>query len=161
MPTDLAIAVSHLAAKKPRYDALWSYYDGAQPLVYSSAKLKEIFHGLDANFTENWCAVVVDSVLDRLDLRDLSVPGDDAATEALRALREQSGLVDDEHAIHESLCVTGEAFVLAWPDDAGGPQAFVNDARLCHAEYDAANPRRLRFAAKWWSESEAVRLNLY
>ena len=161
MPTDLAIAVSHLTAKKPRYDALWSYYDGAQPLVYSSAKLKEIFHGLDANFTENWCAVVVDSVLDRLDLRDLSVPGDDAATEALRALREQSGLVDDEHAIHESLCVTGEAFVLAWPDDAGGPQAFVNDARLCHAEYDAANPRRLRFAAKWWSESEAVRLNLY
>ena len=142
--TDLQIAVTHLAAKKPRYDMLWQYRDGQQPLIYSSAKLKEIFHGLDANFTENWCAVVVDSVLDRLQLRDLSVPDDDAATAALRTLREQSGLIDDEDAIHESLCVVGEAFVLAWADDATGVQAFHNDARLCHAEYDAANPRRLR-----------------
>ena len=161
MPTDLAIAVAHLSAKKPRYDMLWRYRDGDQPLIYSSAKLKEIFHGLDANFTENWCAVVVDSVLDRLQLRDLSVPDDDAATAALRTLREQSGLVDDEDAIHESLCVVGEAFVLAWADETAGVQAFANDARLCHAEYDAANPRRVRFAAKWWNEADAVRLNLY
>ena len=161
MPTELQIAVTHLTAKKPRYDMLWQYRDGQQPLIYSSAKLKEIFHGLDANFTENWCAVVVDSVLDRLQLRDLSVPDDDAATAALRSLREQSGLIDDEDAIHESLCVVGEAFVLAWADDATGVQAFHNDARLCHAEYDAANPRRLRFAAKWWDESGVVRLNLY
>ena len=123
MPTDLQIAVTALTAKKPPYDQKWNYYDGRQPLVYSSAKLKEIFHGLDANFTENWCAVVVDSVLDRLQLRDLTVPDDDAATAVLQALREQSGLVDDEDAIHESLCVVGEAFVLAWADDATGVQA--------------------------------------
>lgn len=161
MTTDLTIAVANLTAKKARYDVLWNYYDSRQPLIYSSAKLKEIFHGLDANFTENWCAVVVDSVLDRLELRDLVVSDDDAATAALRAMREQSGLIDDEGAIHESLCVTGEAFVIAWPDESGAVQAFVNDARLCHAEYDAANPRRLRMAAKWWREADAVRLNLY
>lgn len=161
MPTDLQIAVTHLTAKKPPYDQKWNYYDGRQDLKYSSSKLKEIFHGLDANFTENWCAVVVDSVLDRLQLRDLTVPDDEAATKTLRALREQSGLVDDEDAIHESLCVVGEAFVLAWADEATGVQAFHNDARLCHAEYDSANPRRLRFAAKWWDESGVKRLNLY
>ena len=162
MPTDLQIAVNALTAKKAPYDQKWNYYDGRQDLKYSSSKLKEIFHGLDANFTENWCAVVVDSVLDRLQLRDLTVPDDDAATAALRTLREQSGLIDDEDAIHESLCVVGEAFVLAWPETEGAPaQAFHNDARLCHAEYDAANPRRLRFAAKWWDESGVVRLNLY
>jgi len=32
---------------------------------------------------------------------------------------------------------------------------------LCHGGDDAANPRRLRFAAKWWSETDGVRLNLY
>ncbi len=161
MPTDLQIAVNALTAKKGRYDLLFSYRDGAQPLVYSSAKLREIFHGLDANFTENWCSVVVDSVLDRMDLRDLTVSDDDATTATLRALREQSGLVDDEASIHEDVAVTGEAFVLAWPTDEGGIQAFHNDSRLCYAEYDAANPRSLRFAAKWWNEPGGVRLNLY
>jgi hypothetical protein len=159
--SDLQCAVTALTAKQRRYSALYAYYDGSQPLVYSSAKLKEIFSGLDARFTQNWCAVVVDSVLDRLELRDLVVSDDDATTALLRSLREQSGLVDDEYSIHEDVCVTGEAFVLAWPDDAGMIQAFQNDARLCHAEYDGDNPRKMRFAAKWWPEDDGVRLTMY
>ena len=83
MPTDLQIAVSALTAKKPRYDMLWRYYDSEHPLVYSSAKLKEIFHGLDARFVENWCAVVVDSVLDRMELRELAVADDEEASAAI------------------------------------------------------------------------------
>ena len=58
MPTDLQIAVSHLTWKKPRYDTWWNYRDGDQPLIYSSSKLREIFHGLDARFVINVCAVV-------------------------------------------------------------------------------------------------------
>lgn len=162
MTTDLQTAVAALSKKKARYDLLWSYTDGNQPLVYSSAKLKEIFSGLDARFTENWCGVVVNSVLDRLQLRDLVVADDDAATEALRQLREASGLIDDEYGVHEDVCVTGEAFVIVWPDaETGAIQAFHNDSRLCHAEYDGSNPRRMRFAAKWWSEPDGVRLTLY
>lgn len=162
MPTDLQIAVAHLTAKKPRYDMLYAYYDGAQPLVYSSEKLRDIFKSLDARFTENWCAVVVDSVLDRLTLRSMTVSDDDAATAALQVAREQSGLIDDEDALHEDLCVVGEAFCMVWPDElTGAPQAFRNDPRLCHAEYEGDNPRRLRFAAKWWDEGGAIRLNLY
>ena len=68
MATDLDVAVAALTAKKRRYDALWRYYDGEQPLVYSS-EAQEIFSGLEARFTENWCAVVVDSVLDRMGCR--------------------------------------------------------------------------------------------
>ena len=67
--TDLQVAVTALTAKKTRYDLYYRYYDGQQPLVYSSEKLREIFSGLDARFTENWCGVVVDSVLDRMELR--------------------------------------------------------------------------------------------
>lgn len=161
-PTDLQIAVNALAGKKRRYDMLWRYYDGDQPLVYSSERLREIFSGLDARFTENWCAVVVDSVLDRMELRTPNISGDDAASERLAQLWEWTGLVDDEYTIHEDVAVTGESFVIAWPDDDDMPQAFHNDARLCHAEYDSENPRRLRFAAKWWNTDNGfVRLTLY
>lgn len=162
MPTDLQIAVSALTAKKPRYDMLYAYFDGDQPLVYSSEKLRDIFSSISARFTENWCAVVVDSVLDRLTLRSLTVSDDETATKALGAAREQSGLIDDEDALHEDICVVGEAFAMVGIDEAtGAPQAFRNDPRLCHAEYEAGNPRRVRFAAKWWAEPDGVRLNLY
>lgn len=162
VPTDLQTAVLRLTAKKPRYDMLYRYYDGLQPLVYSSEKLREIFSGLDARFTVNWCAIVINSVLDRMELRAVTVPSDDATTQALVGLREQSGLVDDEHSIHEDVCVTGEAFVLAWPnEETGAIEAFHNDSRLCHAEYDGANPRKMRYAAKWWPEADGVRLTLY
>ena len=160
--TDLQTAVANLTAKKPRYDMLYAYYDGRQPLIYSTEKLRDIFKHIDARFTENWCAVVVDSVLDRLALRGLTVSDDDAATAALDALREQSGLVDDEDAIHEDVCVVGEAFVMVGMDEAtGAAQAFRNDPRLCHAEYEPDNPRRLRWAAKWWEADGGIRLNLY
>jgi len=162
MPTDLQIAVNALTWKKSRHDTAWAYYDGNQPLVYSSAKLREIFSRLDARFVENWCAVVVDSVLDRLELRDLVVADDDSATDALRMVREQSGLIDDETAVHEDIVVTGEGFVIAWRnDDTGAIEAFQNDSRLCHAIYDEANPHQMRAGAKWWAEGNAVRLNLY
>ncbi len=162
VPTDLQKAVLALTAKKPRYDLLFRYYDSDQPLIYSSEKLREIFSGLDARFTENWCAVVVDSVLDRLELSSVVVADDDATTATLADLREQTGLVDDEDSIHEDVAVTGEAFVLAWPNpETGEPEAFHNDSRLCHAIYDSANPNLLRCAAKWWPEADGVRLNLY
>ena len=159
--TDLQVAVTALTAKKPRYDLYYRYYDGQQPLIYSSEKLREIFSGLNARFTENWCGVVVDSVLDRMELRDLTVPNDDATTQMLRTLHEQSGLVDDEYSIHEDVAILGEAFVLAWPDNDGTIQAYHNDARLCHAEYQADNPRRLAWSAKWWPADEGVRLTMY
>jgi hypothetical protein len=162
MPTDLETAVKCLTAKKPIHDRFFAYYDGHQPLIYSSSKLREIFHRLDANFVENWCSVVVDSLLDRLDLRALVVADDDASTKQLQTLREQSGLIDDEAAIHEDVCVTGEAFVIAWRDDETGDiDAYQNDSRLCHAFYAEDNPHQMRAAAKWWIEDGIVRLNLY
>ena len=62
MATDLEKAVNALLRKKPLYDVYWKYYDGEQPIVYSSKKLKDVFNDIDARFTENWCAVVVDAV---------------------------------------------------------------------------------------------------
>ena len=162
MNNDLQTMIAALVAKKRRYDKLWAYYDGRQPLVYSSEKLREIFSGLDARFTQNWCAVVVDSVLDRLELRTPTVVDAPAISTQLADLWEYTGLVDDVFGIHEDVAVTGEAFVIAWLNADGEPEAFHNDARLCHALYDGENPRRMRVAAKWWATEEGkIRITLY
>lgn len=159
--TDMQIAVEALSAKAILYDVWWKYYNGVQSLVYTARNLKDVFSSLDAHFTQNWCAVVVDSVLDRMELRTPTVTDNQAASDELADLWTAAGLADDEYSVHEDLCVTGEAFVIV-QDGEDGFDAFYNDARLCHCEYEHENPRKLRFAAKWWIDAERhVRLTLY
>lgn len=160
-PTDLQIAVSELTVKKFEYDRLWRYYDGDTLLAFSQEDVLRIFGSGNIRISENWCSVVVNSVLDRMELRTPVVSNDDAMTATLRDLWEMTGLIDDEYSIHEDIAVTGETFVIAWPDDDGNVQAFHNDARLCHVEYDKENPHRIRFGSKWWATDDGVRLTLY
>lgn len=161
-PTDIEIAVGALLGKEPLESKYYAYFDGAQPVVYSTEKLNAVFGDINARFTENWCAVVVNSVLHRLELRDLQVQDNEQLTKDLQAIRELSGLVDDEDMIHEDLCVTGEAFVLVEMDEAGIIQAYRNDPRNCYAHYYTDNPRKIRFAAKWWVQDDRkIRLNMY
>lgn len=163
VPSDVQIAVSELTVKKPIYDTLWSYYDGMPPLVWTSEKLREIFStSFAARFTENWCAPIIDSRLDRMELSTPTVPDNEDATGALDDLWELTGLVDDEYEVHADVAVVGEGFVIAWPNEDGEIEAFHNDARLCHVEYDQENPRIKRFGSKWWNAADGtIRLTLY
>jgi len=184
MKTDIQTAIDAMVAKRAPETLFYEYYDGLQPLVYSSTKLREIFHKIDARFIKNICSVVVDSVTDRLILEQLVVDGNETMTADLQAIRESSGLMDDEAQIHEDVAITGEAFVIIWPaqeqpnqvvlpdgtpadiSTMGGQagivvEAFRNDPRMCHVEYEFSNPRRPRFAAKWWEEGDYLRMTLY
>lgn len=163
MTTDLEHAVKCLSAKGQRYTQLWDYYDGRQPLIYNNEKLREIFHGLNARFTINWCAVVVDSILDRLNILGASVPQDNSTSASLAELWSSTGIVEDVDTIHEEIGVTGESFVIAWPNpETGAIEAYHNNARLVHVEYDEGNPRLMRYAAKWWEgEGDVWYLTLY
>jgi len=156
MATDLELAYAYLAGKQERYNLLWRYYDGDHPLVYNASKLREIFRGIDATFNENWSAVVVNTVLDRIAIERFQI-GDgrsDAASDALLALWRDTGLDLDAYDAHLCALVTGEAFIVCGEDEAGQPEAYFNDSRLCHMVYDEARPHVPRFAAKWWEETQ-------
>ncbi len=161
---DLALAFSALRGKQAAYSTLWNYYDGDHPLIYSTQRLKQVFANIDARFSENWAAVVVDAALDRVNLRNLDVTDNDQATETLGDLWQETGLDLDEEDVHRAALVCGEAFVIAWREenDDGDIQAYYNDPRSVHVVYDAANPRRKRFAAKWWNDEDGkLRITLY
>lgn len=166
--TDLQRAFEALSGKQAVYDALWKYYDGDHPLVYSTQRLRKIFRRLDASFVENWCAVVVDGALERIQLERLTVANDAKASGRLGALWKSTQLDLDADDAHLAALVTGEAFVIAWTVRAGeddGPgeiQAYYNDPRLCHVQYNAENPRVADWAAKWWKDDVGrYRLTLY
>lgn len=159
--SDLEQAYKALAGKQSRYAAYWNYYHGAQPLVYTTQRLREIFNKLNAYFAENWCAVVIDAVKERVELKRIAVE-DDAVQKTMDALWYANELNLEADDIHTAAFVCGEAFMIVWPDEEGWPQAFYNAPQLCHVFYESDNPRRKRFAAKWWDDDDGMkRLTLY
>lgn len=162
MTTDLERAYDALSGKQAKYSTLWDYYDGNHPLVYSTQRLRDIFKDINARFSLNWAAVIVDSVADRLQLQQFTVADDDEATTVLNELFVSTELALDDADVHKAALVTGEAFVFAWLSGDGAVEAYYNDPRLCHVFYDAENPRRKAFAAKWWvGQNKRRYLNLY
>jgi len=160
--TDLDRAFLALQAKSDPYTKLLKYYDGDQPLTYTASRLKDIFADLDATYCENWCAVVIDAELDRINLAGLKLASGTASAE-LDEFWKRTELDLESDSVHETALVTGESFVIVWPDpETGKPDAFYNDPRLCHVFYEASNPRRKWCAAKWWlDEQEYCHVTLY
>jgi hypothetical protein len=176
MPTDLELAYNALVAKQDKYNRLYAYYDGNQPLIYSTRRLQEAFNKLDARFVENWMSVVIDAVNDRLELLrfaisrpkneadEVETTDDEDPTETrLNELLTNTELLIDSFDVHLAALVTGEGYVICWPDeDTGEPDAYYNDPRQCHLFYESYNPKRKRFGCKWWCDDENKRrLTLY
>jgi len=164
--TDIERAFDALAEKKPRYDLLFNYYDGHQPLVYSTEHLSDLFRKIEARWVQNWCAVVVDSALERLTLKGFEVDekagGTKAASDKLTALGVQTDLEIEAYDAHKDALVCGEGFILAWPDqETGAFDLYANDPRLVHCFYEAERPKVMEYAAKWWRVTGATMMNLY
>lgn len=166
--TDVKRAVKALAGKQQPFNELWAYYDGNQPLRYSTERLRKIFKDIEARFTQNWCAVVVDAAQERMAFRQFVVSGDAEASRLLNDWWQVSEMYLDADDVELCTLVTGEAFVIAWPGEEDGRlEAYYNDSRLCQAFYEDENPRRMSWAAKWWEEApqtgleKRTRLTLY
>lgn len=160
--SDLKRAFEALQSKQKPYNQLWNYYDGLQPLVYSSNRLKEVFKSINARFRQNWCGVVVDSVVERLELKQFNIPNNQPDTKTLNDWFTDSELALDADDVELCAIVTGEAFIIVWPGEDGELAAYYNDSRLVHVFYDAEDPRKMRLAAKWWvTDAGTMRFTLY
>ena len=161
--TDLERAYKALSGKRGGYDTLFDYYLGDQPLIYSAERLREVFQRLDSSFTQNWCGLVVDSVIERMNLKGLVVDAaHKAAHDELQAVWDANHIELDSDDAHTAALVTGESFVIVWPDETGATEVYYNDPRLCHVFYDAAHPRRKAFAVKWWQRDDGkLSMTLY
>ncbi len=158
MITDKERAYNALSAKSAPYTQLFNYYDGDQPLMYASKRLNEIFAGLDTVFVENWCAVVIDALKDRVNMAAVKTDSENIAE-----FVKNSQIIIESDDVHEAAMVAGESFYIVWPDVTGIPEGYYNDPRLCHVFYQSEKPRIKEFACKWWvGESDGLRyLTLY
>jgi hypothetical protein len=151
--TDLGRAFAQLHTKRKPYDTQFAYYDGDQPIVYATDQLNAYFQQLTARFVENWCAPVIDAVLERLTLKGFDTgKANPAAKAALDTLMQAGGLEMEAYDAHHAALVAGEASIIVWPSDVDGeaPDVYHNDPRLVAVFYDPARPKLVAYAAKWW-----------
>jgi len=160
--TDLKLAYTALQSKQAPYTILWSYYNGDQPLRYSTERLREVFRDLSARFTQNWCSVVVNASLDRMNLLRFSIANDERSSDRANELWTTTEMTLDDVDVHLAALVIGESFVVVWPNEEGAVEAYYNDPRNCHLFYETTNPRKKRMGCKWWVGDEGERrLTLY
>lgn len=167
--TDIQRAFTVLSEKRRLYDVLWQYYDGDHPLHYSTKKLQEIFDEIDARFTKNWTAVVVDSSDQRLELQNIFVEGDKSLTTTVEEIVSDNDLAVQADSVHLDMLVTGEGYLMTWPTGmnedgtTAGCEIVYNDSRLVHLFYDPENPLKPWYGAKWWEDARTgkSRMTLY
>jgi hypothetical protein len=150
-PTDVGLAVQRLRKKHAPLTQQFNYYDGDQPVVYATDQLTDYFKSLTGRFIENWCAPVIDAVLERIKLRGFDLAdGNEAAEELLEELIEAGGLELDAKDAHSAAVIAGEGIIIATPDedDASEVEVYANDPRQVEVFYDPRHPKRLRMAAK-------------
>ena len=158
--SDLQRAFDHFKDVHLIYSAYFDYYDGDQPLRYSTERLKLAFDQIRPKFRENVCSVVIDTVNDRMELYGWTTP-DDNINEILSNVWTQTGLSLDSDEVHQSAMICGESFLIGWKDDDRPLEFYYNDPRRAACFYDEDHPKEKGFAAKWWDADDGCHMTLY
>jgi hypothetical protein len=159
--TDLKKVYDALIGKRERYTTYNRYYNGDQPLRYSSERLKDAFDDSSVKFIQNWCSVIIDAVLDRLVFKGWNVD-DKTVDKSIDDFYNRNNVKKISADVHENALVTGESFIVFDKVD-DQLRGFQNDSRLVQLFYSADNPEVKTLGAKWWVDpfTELNRLNLY
>ena len=158
--SDITRAFQHFKDVFLKYSAYFDYYDGDQPLRYSTERLKLAFEQIRPKFRENVCGVVVDTVNDRLELYGWST-ANDAVSAMLSDIWSETGLSLEADEVHQSALICGESFLVGWKDDDRPLEFYYNDPRRAACFYDEDHPREKSFAAKWWDADDGCHMVLY
>jgi hypothetical protein len=154
------------AEKIEQYEA---YYDGHHNLRFATRKFREAFGALFREFSDNWTAIVVDAVAERMHVEGFRFPivegegaesaeaeatiSDEAATEMWQ--RNYLDLYSD--MCHETMLVTGHSYAIVGPQpDGSTDQALItieHPLEVITAPVPGV-PRMRRAAAKRWFDEE-------
>jgi hypothetical protein len=157
---DLKLCFDALTDKQGERAKRWRYYDGDHPIAFQNEKIAEVIPN-GVVFRKNWCQVVVNVTRDRLSVQSWSHTND-----AIKTALEESwnDLLEKEAGqVHLAALVTGEAYLVAWPNQAGDIKAYYHDPRQAHVIYDDEDPDMPRVACKTWlaNGGKNAMLNLY
>lgn len=151
--TDFINAFKAIKKKRPVLDLLYRYVNGGQPLRYSTERLEEAFSDLRTRFEINWCSVIVNTSLDRLQLTGFDTD-DQAANDALDTVFDQLHIDLEADKAHKGALSMESAYIIVWKTEQNEIEIYYNDPRNCHVFYESSNPHKRRYGAKWFRRDD-------
>lgn len=143
------------------YKEAENYADGRVGEHFASAKLRQAMRSTGHKGQHNYCRVVVDAVLNRLEINNI-VGSTDKATNRITQIWDENELHLEANEIHRGALTFGDCYAIVWTDEDGDWQISYNSPRTTAIVYDPENPKKKLYAVKVWQQDEnTVRMNIY
>jgi Phage portal protein, SPP1 Gp6-like len=137
LTTDIERYEEALDERARRIDEFHAYYRGEVPLAYATEKFREAFGWLLQALSDNWCQIVVDSSVERLQVQGFRF-GAPEADEQAWGIWQDSNLDVLSDVAHSEASQTGIAYTLVTPDD-NGPRITICSGLEAIVETDPAD----------------------
>lgn len=142
-----------LTAETEAMNLYRDYFDGDQPLVYSTTLFQNTFGDAFEGFRDNWMKVIVNAVNNRMKLLNFHFD-DDEGNETAKQVWDVLKLNEfdvQQRDLHEGVLVEGRAFMIVWPDPDLGAIVDWQPGQICRVFYDPDRRTRALWAVKRWT----------
>lgn len=156
-----------LTAELPELEEFRDYYEGEQPLNFST---EDFIKALGEDFSDlrsNWMGVVVDAMEERLDIqririRDEEGKVDEESSDLVWQTLLKNELEQLQNDIYNGALVESRSYVLVWPDEEIGARVDYQSAQNMLVTHHPQDDRVIDRAIKRWvTDDGGQRLNLY
>ncbi|MET9425658.1 phage portal protein [Streptomyces sp. NPDC006540] len=151
-PVEVVTRLSAKIERRKAYADKWSdYYDGKRPLLFASPEFRTLSGGLFDDFSDNWCQVVPDAVVERLSPMGFRLEDGTLDQAAGKAWRRSQCDVEFNLAALESL-ISGRSFALVWKPDGVETEITFHNVDQAAVEYVPGRRNLRRYGLIRWSE---------
>jgi hypothetical protein len=164
---DMKKAIDTIRDRRTHYLTAEAYYEGSVGEVFSNEKWYNLLTANRNDFRFNFARTVVDSVLNRLEINNITALTEQANLK-INDIWMMNDLQIDADEIHRRALVFGDCYSIVWTDVEGNITVDYNSPLTTIMIYDDENPRTKKFAAKLWQTEDPndytkkiARLNMY
>jgi hypothetical protein len=153
--SDIKKAIDTIIDRRNTYLTAESYYEGTQSEVFPNNRWYKLLIGTKNDFRFNFARTVVDSVLNRLEIANITANTEEA-NKTISDIWQMNDLQIDADEIHRRALAFGDCYAIVWTDQNGNITVDYNSPLTTIMIYDDENPRVKRFAAKLWQSEDLV-----
>ncbi len=160
----LGKALDNRARRVQKYE---DYYNGKQRLAFATSQFRRSFGNLFGAFADNFCALIVDSVEQRLDVDGFRIgpsdkvgrgevtPGDPDGDKLAWAMWQRNQLDLYSQIAHTNALIKEMSYVLIGPGDSSGDaEITIEDSSQVIVVYERGSYRNRRAGLKRWIDDD-------
>lgn len=146
-----------LDARRPTIVHFERYYEGEHRLHFATQKFREAFGDIFNGFADNWCGVVVDASVERLEVQGFRFGEEEDADEEAWRIWQANGLDAAATIGHEEAIATGYSYLLVAPgEDDETPQISIEDPKEVIVATVPGTPHKRAAAFKKWVDEDGI-----